>query len=573
VEFCNEKLQDGYESFHKFMVSEGRIAIFKVPPVIGADFDDKLFGLRYLEWNDQWRVWWGRNASGSFFWIENGKVVCLKHTLIRAPEVMGKLQFTMKCKTQDFKNSGKTEQLGSENVDVFGSDWSLPRVVSSKVNGLCICVTCVPRKSIFAEYYLKILRAASNPFVDIMVQCGSELPFIPVLCSSFTLIVADEIWGYITTCLYDCILRKSRPESPPDLLTCFKECYPQFLETVSLMWESQDDNVKQEILCLTFEFVIRHRVTMWDKCKEELDLDYDQSGLFFLGMRTNLGHSMGKWVPYFKLNQPYWQTPPYWLLDNPNQLENLQNKLHRFTMNLVDEEVVPTPTNYGNLDAPGLPQIHWTDHVEGFMIYKDEIEALQDWNIAKLKLPLYYQAHYFQRNDSRFLEMILSLPFERLRHFPRLRSLQELHLFVEKKLPKAWTALHSFTSECLENPQKFDVLKGFQEKSLHSFQRQPRDVKIKMFINTNSAFLDQCAGILTSFIPIVDHIKAKDLSRICRNLMMQSKIWTDEGTRESLSSWFAISAFHFLFSHPNLHQLMRSCATPAPVTPLRAETR
>jgi len=575
VRFCNKKLEEGYESFHKYMVSEGRIAIFKVPPVMGAEFDHCLFGLRYLEWNDRWRCWWGRNASGSFFWLEDNEVVCLKHTLIRAPEVMGKLQFSKnKFKTQDFKNAGKTDHLGSENVDVFGSDWSLPRVVSAKVNGLCIGVTCIPRDSPLAKHYTRILEVVSNPFVEAMRQCAEELKleFIPVLCSSFTLIVADEIWGYITTCLLDCILQEPRPESPPDMLELFKRAYSQFLTGVASLWREQPDEYKQEILCLTFEFVVKGRMTLWGKCKEELDLDYAESGLFLLGMRTNVGHSMGKWIPFFKIDQNYWQAPPYWFVDNPRQLENLQNMFHRFTMNEIPASELPIPTNIGTLSDSihTATQISWASHVEGFMIFWED-ETVGDWNMAKLKLPMYYQAHYFQRNDFRFLRKILELPFDRLRHFPRLRSLRELYFNVSENLPKAFISLQNFSHEALADPEKFELLSNFKENSRKSFLTQKPDVQLKMLINVNERFLALCLGILQSCLPVIKYIEFNDSTRILRKLLMRSELWHITELKKELPSWFAISAFHYLFGLPNLHEVMRSCK-PGPTCPIRADT-
>eukprot|EP00494_Astrolonche_serrata_P030852 UN31120 len=129
------------------MIADKRIAMYKIPPLKSTPIDTNVFGLRYLEWNDHWCIWWERHASGSFFWWDrtNDTLICLKHLLNRSPEIVTHYLYDMGIRTQDMKNAGNMSQLGNEILLVQKEPWKASGgYLTSKINGLLIGLTTVP---------------------------------------------------------------------------------------------------------------------------------------------------------------------------------------------------------------------------------------------------------------------------------------------------------------------------------------------------------------------------------------------------------------------------------------------
>jgi len=514
----------------------GWLHFFRLSVIKAPQEDSPVFGVVAHEWGMYGDTPWVRQASGIFFYGHDSNIKVIKHLIIRAPELLMPMHWdhgipqnqSMHLITSECKLSKLClhvlEQLEKPENDLEG-------VLTSKVDGLLLGVTLYPFDDCDPDI-LKVMEkelGSVSGFSGLLKEICDEmnLDFLLLLSPQNTLFVSEEVADYVITVLSEIYFEFTREEllTKIDSEGCDGWAKVVLRKFVQCIISAYDRIETKGITSFCFEAVAAEKRTLLQRFHPKLDIVYEKSNLYLLGVRTDTKNDGGVYMPYFTLDPEChrgtsWSVPPYWKVSKTEDINRIMIDLGKSVRGLqtIQEFYEHCPPENSSFDSSIL-------HCEGFMFYKQS----KVWEMFKLKEAVFYKIHfgYFKKQSETLLSELSSLELRIDDFYPMLRHWRILMSNLEEEMPALFQHLHAMLCET-RDLRKGRIWDSLSEKAKAKFHLQTEETQLKIIINSSSKWLEEAHSLFDERIESVRHIKA-DLKlsflQMSRKLLMSVAPW------------------------------------------------
>jgi hypothetical protein len=329
--------------------------------------------IKYIDGINQfWKPRWAREARGRGYAISReGDVYEVKSSLIRGAELLTKTHLEEGVDdTQDI-HDWKFDTLDVHQqtiVKMFNTKDDVPlkdAYITQKVDGSLLVVTYYPTDT--SEHDLMSRYVGLTGCYHMKTDKGLYIP-----STSGNVFMSDAMKCYFLTAAASfCEIEITRAFSDA-IWEDIKDEFAQKMESIVGVVDQ---------CSLVFEMVCKDRVTHNKKVHTELAISYPSSGLFFLGTCTR-----GTYVPHYKqvvnISQPAWRK-----VASTGETIQIMKDLDAAIKGKIS--VKDLNLKWFNTDSSLI-------HPEGF-VYMDHYVCDDTPTYSKIKLPIYYKCHKFDR--------------------------------------------------------------------------------------------------------------------------------------------------------------------------------
>ncbi|QKF94687.1 hypothetical protein QKU48_gp1229 [Fadolivirus algeromassiliense] len=477
---------------------------------------------------------WARQSRGVIL-LHDGLWRPIKFMFDRGAELL----------TQLHKQSGieETENMTLNNTSIFSptqqrtiksvsTNSDIDGYLTTKVDGMLVTITCYT--GTLGNLISDVIERSDDEFGKTILHIARELDckFIPVIATQKTFNVTEvTAINYIVTsfltglgiALYEQLTNLSA-------ITAMELYGKELIKKIMIL----HDNIQtfDEFITFSFEAVCKNRTCAWNKCHEELAVDYDKSLIRVLSYSHDLTT-----VPHFMFSDIIslagFQEPLWWKITNSMQITSMLNDLSKYILGeLSHEDYLKkyNPSNViiadTNLDPEGF--IFWAYH-----------DGLLDYN--KVKVVEYYDCHN-PNNIKKLLQIAKKTTI-----FPAANA--TLRFFTDLK-NNLITVCHGFRyafnlpfdSHLINN----DVLKllidgmtpyqylysKLSDSAKKAFDKQDLRKKCLMLMNVDG-FYSVCKQIFTFTFKELVLNQHPDLGKALKNIIHVACPWEDPSTLNS----------------------------------------
>jgi len=484
---------------------------------IYGEFDNKMIKIKYIDGCQFWKAKWSRQCRGIFLFLNSSdKFVCVKYQLQRGAEI---------CKdTSNMPHYELLDDLQKQTVQKIVNNEPLNGYLSCKSDGCLVSINLHATGSKIAKEISDHIKNHGDVFakaVDKIVTV-MNLPFLPAIGSQNTLFVNEDIHGYVMTSIASSIgftdeeIKKMASEMKPHEL--FESIGHLFLMNLLIFYKESllDDELKSEIMTLSFEAVCKNRTCAWNKDHKELAISYPCSFMKFLGCTFCLGTydekiPVGKFKAHFQLEKlivsTNWLEPIWWKINHSMQIEDMLQDLSKCIDQKEDMDEKKFFTKY----KPGNKVVKNTmiDY-EGFVFYL----LLEDGSLdySKLKTKKYYEAHKFRLED---LTYFMNCSEHMQTIFPNIGLIKSFF----KDLPsKLLNACKDVITECSRETTDNKLFSSLPDKVKASYIKQATTTQIRMLVQISSHWKDIGYNIFVKYFDFLQN--EDDVHSLIKSIIM-----------------------------------------------------
>lgn len=508
----------------------------------------KCFLLKYMNHNKNFHETWMRQVRGTVFLKVDDEYVCIKNLLQKGMEYLTIMHHNNGI-IQNETSFGTYDDIQIDIINKFKNKESLQSTLSFKSDGSLFGVILIPRSN---EKLSNIIIDMCNqcPIAKLLLNKSIAYGFVPMICSSGTLIVdISKIGYYVTSILcgmlnfdYDelCALAQNKTE-----IEVFEQyIINEFLIRINTFWVLSE-HFQENIMCLSFEAVCKNRKCAWNNFHSELAVSYDHCSLKFLGCTYNVGKTMGNYRAHFQLgnipNECGFIEPLFWHCEHTSDIANITEHISDVlqTRMTIEEFYIQHPYNnqYSNIEQD-------LDY-EGFVIYvkvNDNVIGTQindyDVDYGKAKTIEYYECHKMSIKNACDLNKYnnnVSI------HMPIINNIKKFHEHSQVYVKNIVENVNILLTECCDKVHelyKYQQLLSTKNKMMLSFDKMnDKNTKCKMIINAFENFNLYYYNIICEYIPIEQNdiqFWCKILNKINWNDINCEPIYNDEIIMSSL---------------------------------------
>lgn len=475
--------------------------------------------IKYIDGINQiWKPRWAREARGRGYAInQNGDVYEIKSSLIRGAELLTKAHLEEGVDdTQDIHDQ-KFDSLDANQqsiVEMFNLKEDVPledAYVTQKVDGSLLVITHYPINT--PEHDLMIRYVDLTGCYHMKTDTGLYIP-----STSGNVFMSDAMKCYFVTAAaaFCGVGTEGKRRSSDAIWKDIKDTFAIKLDQLVS---------RNQMVSLVFEMVCKDRVTHDKKVHTELAISYPISGLFFLGTCKGLSY-----VPHYKqdinIAQPTWRK-----VTSTGETIQIMKDIDltvKGTMAVSDLNMKWFITK----NSTGLI------HPEGLVYMDHRICDGEMPTYSKIKLPIYYKCHKFDRYP---LAELLAFPESVDVYFPVLGRLRwytsnisntitshtnDLSKIVESELNGAST---SYKKAPAKAKKRFDLY--FEKEN-----QNDKAILCKMITNgidKDAQTKKRIVTITRQTFKIQNDTKDNELMRISKTILMKLTPW-EPGYEERL---------------------------------------
>lgn len=524
-------------------------------------FNELCIYLKYYEHCKIFNLKFSRQTRGSIFLFEGTtkKFICVKNLLQRGIEYLTEEHIrkginenenidNISIKNVNEKFDSKLDYLDNDQklvVRTIIKNESIEGWLSFKNDGALMGISLYPRHLNITNSLIDIIYQSDNEFSKLFIKKAVEQnsPFIPIISSSGTLTVNDNMLSYFTTAIfcgifkgnYEDLVIKIKSDKITAIQIMEKYCIDKLLTDLMLFYNYSPHKVKDNIMSLSFEAIVKDRKCAWGEFHPELAISYDECSCKFLGCTFNIGQTTGIFRSHFQLEYLFsatsWNQPLYWKIVHSNEIENMIKDLsniliNKMTENQYLEKYKPlNRTDPKNFDYEGFVffskvvndnKLDLTDCTN----YPINIDC--DLNYGKIKTPEYYKCHKLKYEN---IDFLLSLDGVALKHLPIVKTLKNFYPNLKNYLREIITEIRKLLI-LSSNNKNHELFESIESKKIKiSFLNKDFITKSKMIINCSPEWKNYSFKIFFKYFNVLEN--DKNTIFILKKIVMEIEPWSD----------------------------------------------
>lgn len=553
----------GYDEVKKFF---SEMAFMCSTPALMKNtiYSEHTFYIKYFEHYKIFNKKFSRQGRGSIFMkLPSGKIICIKNLLQRGIEYL----------TGEHMKKGITE---NENIDInddllyldqhqqnimrkFIKKDSIEGWLSFKNDGSLSGITLYPKGQEIYNVMVDLIQKSTDPrdnFSKIVINesIKHNLPFIPVLSSSGTITMSEEMLSYNITalccgmCDIDYDVLKYQVKTGMSIEYAFTAYISdRFFANLLSFWKKSPILCQNDIMCLSFEAIVPNRICAWEGFHPELTMSYSKSSYRFLGCMYNVGQTSGQYRAHFQLeNEIYgtgWDQPLSWNIKHTYQIESMISDLSSILYEKMTEEEFITkypPYSMENIsttfDYEGFVLFTNIEHSKPIGLFKEELDF--DIDYGKIKSEEYYKSHKLKEQN---IDFLLDLPDSVSLKIPLVKAVKEFYPTINSSLLQISHDIRNVLVESFNcKGNLYDSIPT--KKAKISFETQNNHIKSKMIINISPKWKDVSFQICKKIFPSLSNIENNDSNLIIikgihnfiTKLVMKIEPWKNEDEAKNI---------------------------------------
>eukprot|EP00834_Sanchytrium_tribonematis_P002526 NODE_80_length_22759_cov_1.466858.p1 type:complete len:1057 gc:universal NODE_80_length_22759_cov_1.466858:12052-15222(+) len=464
-----------------------------------------------------WKAKWARQARGAAFVRISNSWFCIKSLLQRGAEVLTGIHVKDGLTDSQDYHLGKCSHFDTNQQDTilrFLNGSEIDGLLSSKVDGSLLGISIIPKTHKAYEFAKKLYKSFQIASHNHVLNFAEKyLDFIPLFYSQGTIMFGEfmEDWYFCAFLVGVCRV------SPLYLEECFSKQYSieklvlENIEKICLSLKEfvslNQEKIKEDICCLSFESVCPMRKSIWGPSHTELALSYDEYHCKFLGCTFGVGATCGQFEPHLEVTLPAkWSQPTIWQIKEASQVSSM----------IKDVELVIHEDMSINSFFEKYPPIHSDDQIldfEGFVFFRKHSDH---YDYSKIKTLVYYNAHKPKKST---IESLMKISSKMAKFIPSVLILKQYFENVDKSL----IAFNNDIYELLVKNNEM-LIKEMKPKAQESYYRQNKDTQIKMLMNNCALFLVKLKEIFCMHFENSEFVDPLFLKTLCMKLC----VWEED---------------------------------------------
>lgn len=392
--------------------------------------------------------------------------------------------------------------VSKKTLKAFTGENAINGYLTGKVDGSLLEFNVYPISSKQYPIMLKFLedKREDDPFVCILLDYCVEfnLPLITVSTQG-TLVIGDQMRDYFLTSI-EPYLEYELNVDLSDLENWSLMC-PLFVEFVQLQLKHFPD-MGHSPMFMKYEAICKNRTTYRGVTHIELAVGYPFSGISLLGIMFK-----NNYIPHYEVmsSNEVVPHPVSRHVSSTTQVFQIMRELNDVVMSKMQLE---------DFMMKWFPdQVKYPIHAEGFVY----LDADQDNDYSKIKLPIYYTTHKVKSAE---VQALLALPPSVESYFPVITRLRDFYDHLE---PKLVSVLDTLTNHVISDLQVVD-------KDTSDFYSQ-LNVKAKAHVDRYRENVDDENLKNLVFKIVINVCKSRLYSKIDEETM---KAWQVEGENQRI---------------------------------------
>ncbi len=478
--------------------------------VTDSHLEPRILRMNYLEHNRLWRPKWSRQTRGTTFWLNESDIwVPIKFHLERGTEALTGLHVQDGITATDNIDVGNhldkeediienlkssLEHLDQDQVNlitrlVLNKEIEEGLALTFKKDGSLLGCTMYKNKSI--ETFMRNFIKLSGDELAILISNMCEELNIPLLVFSTqsTVIVGTQMHDYtVNALLASLVLSDDKLKElyeNSDYISAFRTHGAQALiklnDLINLI-DSELGGEETDSITLSMESICANRraVFVSSLTHTELAISYDSSSITVLGA-SFASETKVKYYPHYEFSKSIslacMNEPAYWIVTHTNQVNKLLNDLHQVIYGEISED------KFFEINPPNNHTSNWEKIVdyEGFVSYSMVPTSSGTLNYNKIKTGPYYDLHKLRKEKINWILKVSELPSV-VKRFPMCN---EIKIFYAN-LDKIGLIVNNILNQALI-PDSI-VFSSLSDKAKISFVKQPKDIQLRMLINSPTGF-------------------------------------------------------------------------------------
>jgi hypothetical protein len=474
--------------------------------VLDSHKESRILRINYFEHNKLWRPKWSRQTRGTTFFLnDSDEWIPIKFLLERGTEALTGLHVKEGITSTDNIDIGAVtnsiEDL-SNSIDYLDNDQInlITKLVLNQAfpEGLALTfkkdgslLGCTIYKNKEVEKFMKnfILNSEDELAITILQMCDKlNLPLM-VFSTQSTVIVGNQMHDYMVHALLASFVfndvELKEQFSGTNCISVFEQYGNPVLLSLYKLLKLIDNNLNvdpDDTITLSMESICANRKSIFKHANThtELAISYDKSSITVLGVSfSNI--SRLKYLPHYKFTEHIKDSgliePAYWFVFHTEHVNRLLTNLHNVIYGKISEEefyIENPPSNITN---------NWEKMVdyEGFVCYSMFPTINSSLNYNKIKTAPYYDLHKVKKDKINWILQLAEIPSV-VKRFPICKEINAFYSdlsLIEK--------LFNLVLEKAVQPDSI-LFTSLTEKAKISFVKQPKQVQIKMLINSPNGF-------------------------------------------------------------------------------------
>ncbi len=296
--------------------------------------------------------------------------------------------------TQDLKKGSAhltfEQQLLRETL-IENANTPLCGELNMKIDGSLLSILRIPKKSIqylvFSEIFIRYSTSdIENEYIQFLLNLDDDYLYVPMSQNTDIVKINEGFFPTMITAMCGPLGKnmweKSIGTELEKLMILFQINFPIMINKIK---EINILDVQEKVTSYYFEAVCMGQTTLNDKKIPDLALSYDESNLYFLGVRQFNTITFDPYLPASNFNHTF-LIPMYWQIKTPNEINQIVDALSSVLSGSKTEEEF-----LDEFPSKGSNKLHF----EGFVLLLNNLNGIEfsDPLYAKLKSPFWYELH------------------------------------------------------------------------------------------------------------------------------------------------------------------------------------
>ncbi len=384
--------------------------------------------------------------------------------------------------TQDLKKGSSPlsfNQLYLRETLIENANTPLYGELNMKIDGSLLSILRIPKKSIQYLIFNEILFRHSindieKEYIQYLLNIDNDYLYVPVsqntdlvkVCEGFFPTMVTAMCGPLGKNMWD------EPFSGTELEKLIHLFQLNFPIMINKLKEINIPDVQEKVTSYYFEAICMEQTTLNDKKVPDLALSYDESNLYFLGVRQFNSVSFDPYLPASKFIHTFLM-PMYWQIKTPNEINQIVDALSSVLSGFKTEEEF-----FNEFPSEGSTKLHF----EGFVFLLNNLNGIefQDPLYAKLKSPFWYELH---KPGKDIIEIIGKLNPKYCELFPLIGLIQRITPeLIEQLLDKFQLILDCNVQKYLSEMTEESIKKWGTTFSFFQFKKMKDITKIEKIL-------------------------------------------------------------------------------------------
>lgn len=518
--------------------------------------NDRIFRIKYLVNNNNWKSSWNRHTRGTTFYLsDSDEWVPIKYLMQRGCEMMTGLQISNGIdSTESIISSGETieDKINSAIASTLIFDDEQRKIICSlllnekinggltlsfKKDGSLLGYTIIRNDNI-QKFMREFIKNSSDIFAQLVLSICDKLGYpMGYFSSQSTLLIGVDMQDWTVNALLSTIMSDndiSTQYSGRNYMDAVNEKFPEILTKLNRLCMSALDklefstNSTNSSVTLNFETICRNRRSIFAKNDHvELALSYNSTSCTVLGISMCDINSI-KNMPHFTFSKEIYEAgliePVFYTVEHTSQVNTLLEDLN----NVIFEKI--SENEFFEKNLPQNSFSNWEKIIdrEGFVTYNHNNDY------GKIKTYAYYFSHNLSKKNIQYLLNLSMIPSCRI-FFPLCNEVNIFYSNINTDISRImndFNKIREDTTSLLYN--------GLPEKALKNFGSYTTEVQTKIIINTSTSFPKIVINIFKSIYPFDEgnvHCEFNlEVVSIMKLILMESLRNTNKFSSENLSS-------------------------------------